>query len=111
MLALTACGPLTYTIPVEKRAGSADNVDFQGMLPGIVTLTAKGDSDSVLLSSFAIGMAEPTRLRRISYAVFCLKKKTGQSEEVVKWIVKRRGDIREEEGWVIKYVVYEKVSN
>lgn len=58
LLAVAACGPLTYTIPVEKRAGSADNVDFQGMLPGIVTLAAKGDSDSVLLSSFAIGMAE-----------------------------------------------------
>lgn len=58
LLALTSCGPLTYTLPVEKRSGSSGNVDFEGTLPGIITLSERGDSDSALLSSLAIGMAE-----------------------------------------------------
>ena len=55
---LTSCGPLTYTLPVEKRSESEAAVDFAGTLPGIVTLTERGDSDSALLAALAIGMAE-----------------------------------------------------
>ncbi len=58
ILAVTSCGPVTYTLPVEKRTESAGNIDFQGTLPGIVTLVQRGDSDSALVSSLAIGMAE-----------------------------------------------------
>lgn len=55
---LTSCGPLTYTLPVEKRSESEAAVDFAGTLPGIVTLTERGDSDSALLAALAIGVAE-----------------------------------------------------
>lgn len=58
LLALAACGPVTYTLPVEKLSGTSGNVNFQGTVPGIVTLVGHGDSDSALLSSLAVGMAE-----------------------------------------------------
>lgn len=58
ILAITSCGPVVYTLPVEKRTESVGNIDFRGTLPGIVTLVQRGDSDSALLSSLAIGMAE-----------------------------------------------------
>ena len=57
-LALASCGPLTYTLPVEKRSDAAGNVDFGGKLPGIVSLVPRGDSDSTLMSVLAIGIAE-----------------------------------------------------
>ena len=37
--------------------------------------TATTNDDGVRLSCLFIHISEPTRLRRISYAVFCLKKK------------------------------------
>ena len=33
MLAVVSCGPLIYTLPVEKRVQSDANVDFAGALP------------------------------------------------------------------------------
>lgn len=58
LFALASCGPVTYTLPVEKRTASSGNVDFLGTLPGIVFITQRGDSDSSLLSSLAVGIAE-----------------------------------------------------
>lgn len=55
---LMSCGPVTYTLPVEKRSESAVNVDLSGTLPGIVMLVEKGDSDSALLSALSVGIAE-----------------------------------------------------
>lgn len=58
MLAVTSCGPVTYTLPVERMTGGENAVDFQGTLPGVVSLVQRGDSDSALLSALAVGIAE-----------------------------------------------------
>lgn len=57
---LVSCAPMTYTLPIEKRDVSPDNVDFMGTLPGVLTLlhTDSVYADSTLMSAFAIGMAE-----------------------------------------------------
>lgn len=60
--ALVSCGPVTYTLPVERRSGQELNVDLYGTLPGIVSVVMHEDSDSALLSAFAIGMAEQLEL-------------------------------------------------
>lgn len=57
-IAITACGPVTFTIPVEKNIQSAGNVDFRGTLPGILNLVQRNDADSALLSALSFGMAE-----------------------------------------------------
>lgn len=53
-----SCGPVTYTLPVERCSGQELNVDLRGTLPGIVSVVMHGDRDSALLSAFAVGMAE-----------------------------------------------------
>lgn len=58
MLAVTSCGPVTFTLPVERMTGGVNAVDFQGTLPGVVSLVQRGDSDSALLSALAVGIAE-----------------------------------------------------
>lgn len=62
LFALVSCGPVTYTLPVEKRSGQEMKVDLRGTLPGIVSVVMHEDSDSALLSAFAIGMAEQLEL-------------------------------------------------
>lgn len=58
VLAVTSCGPATFTLPVEKLAEGTGSVDFQGTLPGIISLVQRGDADSVLLSELTVGIAE-----------------------------------------------------
>lgn len=55
---LASCGPTTYSVTGEKQVPAAHQVEFGGKIPGIVTLMPKESPDSVLVSSFAIGMAE-----------------------------------------------------
>lgn len=55
---LTSCGPVTYTIPVERRIGVDSDLNFHGTLPGIISIVGRGDSDSTLQSAFSIGIAE-----------------------------------------------------
>lgn len=58
VLAAVSCAPLTYTLPVEKRIQSADNVDFAGALPGVMALIHDDSADSTLMSALACGIAE-----------------------------------------------------
>ena len=58
MLAVVSCGPLTYTLPVEKRVQSDANVDFAGALPGVMAVLQDGSADSTLMSALVCGMAE-----------------------------------------------------
>ena len=58
MLAVVSCGPLTYTLPVEKRVLSDANVDFAGALPGVMAVLQDGSADSTLMSALVCGMAE-----------------------------------------------------
>lgn len=55
---LSSCAPTTYTVLVDKKIVPEHAVDFGKKLPGIVTVTPKESQDSILISSFAIGMAE-----------------------------------------------------
>ncbi len=45
----------------------------------VICLSAKSDVDTRVVLSL-IHISEPTRLRRISYAVFCLKKKKNKQQ-------------------------------
>ena len=58
VLALVSCAPLTYTLSVEKMVPSVADIDLSRTLPGILVLDGDDDSDSLLLSALAIGMAE-----------------------------------------------------
>ncbi len=55
---LSSCAPTTYTVMVDKKIVPEHAVDFGKKLPGIVTVTPRESQDSLLISSFAIGMAE-----------------------------------------------------
>lgn len=57
VVALVSCGPLTYTLPVEKMSPAVADLDLYGILPGILVLEDEA-SDSLLLSALSIGMAE-----------------------------------------------------
>lgn len=58
VLALAACGPVTFTVSVEKKVSSDGNVDFCGSLPGILNLVQRNDADSALLSAMSFGIAD-----------------------------------------------------
>lgn len=53
-----SCAPATYTVLADKQIVPEHAVAFDGKLPSIVTLVPSDSKDSVLVSSFAIGMAE-----------------------------------------------------
>lgn len=56
-LFLISCSPLSYTISVEKRVDSPSEIDFQGEIPGIITLSERVCADSINIAQIGIGMA------------------------------------------------------
>lgn len=58
VMAVVSCGPLTYTLPVEKMVQPDANVDFAGTLPGVMAVLQDGSADSTLMSALVCGMAE-----------------------------------------------------
>lgn len=58
-MGLYSCAPATYTVIGERQIAAAHQIEFEGKIPGVVTLSPKeAVADSVLISSFAIGVAE-----------------------------------------------------
>lgn len=55
---VSSCAPMSYTISVDQRVDSENNVDFQGKIPGVITIAQRGVTDSVYISKIGIGIAQ-----------------------------------------------------
>lgn len=55
---LSSCGPVRYSIDLEKKVDPEYKVDFGHSFPGVVALSQTNGEDSVILTQIAIGIAE-----------------------------------------------------
>src|SRR5660397_257228 len=72
---------LKHDVTDESLVASwADELDYSRVFPLVAQVGDEIVADATLHLSL-IHISEPTRLRRISYAVFCLKKKNKQNKK------------------------------
>ena len=55
---VASCAPISYTISVDKRVATENNVDFHGKIPGVITIAQRGVTDSLHISRVGIGLAQ-----------------------------------------------------
>lgn len=57
LLSVAACAPMSYTVEVEKRTTSADDIEFGDRLISMVALTQGGERDSLCMTLYANSLA------------------------------------------------------
>lgn len=58
VLIVSSCAPISYTVSVDKKVPSVNNVDFNGKIPSVIALSQRGSTDSLYLSNACIGIAQ-----------------------------------------------------
>ena len=55
---LSSCGPVRYSIDLDRKIDPEYKVDFGTGFPGVIALSHSGNKDSLILNQLAIGVAE-----------------------------------------------------